>query len=203
MKSVVVIDDDKVMARLMQDNINQLSGYNCLNTYSGPNEYLSSEVFADIVLLDIVMPEMNGLDAIEKILDKSNESAIIINSIKDDSDTIFRAIQLGAVGYIDKQSFVNNFQEVFLSVENDGAYMTPKIARKVFSFFQKPKGINENLSQRENEIVQGILDGLSYKLISDRYNISIDTVRFHIKSVYRKLKINSKAELFKVFKNKI
>ena len=142
-------------------------------------------------------------DAIEKILDKSYNSAIIINSIKDDSDTIFAAIQLGAIGYIDKQSFANNFEDVFQCVENDGAYMTPKIARKVFGFFQRPKGVLESLSPRESEVVQGILDGLSYKLISDRYNISIDTVRFHIKSVYRKLKINSKAELFKVFKNKI
>ena len=144
---------------------------------------------------------MNGLEAVSKILEKSANTAIIMNSIKDDTDTIFKAIQLGAIGYIDKQSFIHNFQEVFNCIENDGAFMTPKIARKVFGFFQKPKGTVERLSQRENEIVQGILDGLSYKLISDRYNISIDTVRFHIKSVYRKLKINSKAELFKVFKN--
>lgn len=203
MKSVVVIDDDVVMARLMQDNINQLVGYSCNITYCSPSEYLNSKETAEIVLLDIVMPDMNGLDAIDKILDKSNNTAIIINSIKDDSDTIFAAIQLGAVGYIDKQSFVNNFEDVFRCIENDGAYMTPKIARKVFGFFQKPKGVLENLSPRESEVVQGILDGLSYKLISDRFNVSIDTVRFHIKSVYRKLKINSKAELFKVFKNKM
>ncbi|MFN5183917.1 MAG: response regulator [Bacteroidota bacterium] len=200
MKSVVIIDDDRKMAKLMQENINQISDYNCEHTFTNPLEYLQQSIHADIILLDIVMPEMNGLEAITKILEKAPNSSIIINSIKDDSDTIFKAMQSGALGYIDKQSFVNNFKEVFESVENDGAYMTPKIARKVFNFFQKPMGIYEKLSPRETEIVQGILDGLSYKLISDRYNVSIDTVRFHIKAVYRKLKINSKAELFKVFK---
>jgi DNA-binding CsgD family transcriptional regulator len=76
--------------------------------------------------------------------------------------------------------------------------MTPKIARQVIAFFNQPKNISEQLTDREKDIVNGILDGLSYKLIADRYSIAIDTVRMNVKKIYRKLKINSKSELFKI-----
>ena len=77
--------------------------------------------------------------------------------------------------------------------------MTPKIARKIITHFQQPPSHYEQLTSRETDIVNGILDGLSYKLIADRYHISIDTVRTNIKRIYRKLKINSKSELFNLF----
>ena len=200
MKSVIIIDDDYELTEIMQKSINELDGFCCDLKFNNPIDYLNNPVLSEIILLDIVMPEMNGLEAIDKILTCFPDMSIIINSIKDDSDTIFKALQLGAIGYIDKQSFLFNYQEVFKSIENEGAYMTPKIARKIIGFFQKPKGIYDNLSQREIEIVNGILDGLSYKLISDRCNVSLDTVRFHIKGIYKKLKINSKSELFNIFK---
>ena len=91
-----------------------------------------------------------------------------------------------------------NFKEVFASIENGGAYMTPKIARMVISFFNNPRTVVEKLTSRENDIVKGILDGLSYKMIADRHEIAIDTVRMNVKKVYRKLRINSKSELFKM-----
>ena len=121
-----------------------------------------------------------------------------MNSIKDDTESIFKALQLGAIGYIDKQSFEINFKEVFESVANGGAYMTPKIARMLISFINKPRQIIEQLTDREKDIVNGIVDGLSYKLIADRHEIAIDTVRMNVKKVYRKLRINSKSELFKM-----
>ena len=76
--------------------------------------------------------------------------------------------------------------------------MTPKIARMLISFINKPRQIIEQLTDREKDIVNGIVDGLSYKLIADRHEIAIDTVRMNVKKVYRKLRINSKSELFKI-----
>ena len=199
-KTVLIIEDDFSLAHLMKENINKLENYTCNSIYVNPLEFFANPVQVDIILLDIMLPDMNGIDAITKILEITPSSSIIINSIKDDTDTIFRAIQLGAVGYIDKQSFVLDFLEVFECVQNEGAFMTPKIARKIFTHFQQPKRMAGKLSSREMQIVNGILEGLSYKMISDKFGISIDTVRFHIKTIYRKLKINSKSELFKIFK---
>ena len=198
MKQIIIIEDDIHLARLMQENVNEVENMTCKHLFTNPVEFLQNPIEADIYLLDIIMPEMNGIDAIDRILKLYPNSAIVMNTIKDDSETIFKALQLGASGYIDKQSFEMNFKEVFASIENGGAYMTPKIARQVIAFFNQPRNISEQLTEREKDIVNGILDGLSYKLIADRYTISIDTVRMNVKKIYRKLKINSKSELFKI-----
>ena len=198
MKNIIIIEDDIHLARLMQESVNEIENMSCKQIFTNPLDFLNNPVEADIYLLDIVMPEMNGIEAIERILKLYPNASIVMNTIKDDSETIFKALQFGASGYIDKQSFEMNFKEVFASIENGGAYMTPKIARQVIAFFNQPKNISEQLTEREKDVVNGILDGLSYKLIADRYSIAIDTVRMNVKKIYRKLKINSKSELFKI-----
>lgn len=198
MKNIIIIEDDIHLARLMQESVNEIENMSCKQIFTNPLDFLNNPVEADIYLLDIVMPEMNGIEAIERILKLYPNASIVMNTIKDDSETIFKALQSGASGYIDKQSFEMNFKEVFESIENGGAYMTPKIARQVISFFNQPKNISEQLTEREKDVVNGILDGLSYKLIADRYSIAIDTVRMNVKRIYRKLEINSKSELFKM-----
>jgi DNA-binding NarL/FixJ family response regulator len=97
---------------------------------------------------------------------------------------------------VDKQSLDVDFEEVLKTVAGGGAYMTPKVARIVFNSFQRPQARFEKLTEREQDVCTAILDGLSYKLIAERYNISINTVRMNVKNIYRKLKINSKGELF-------
>jgi DNA-binding NarL/FixJ family response regulator len=200
MKNIIILEDDFHIAQLMKEKINELADYHCEAIYANPIDFFENPKPAMIFLVDIIMPKMNGLDAIKKILTLYPETNIIINSIKEDSDTIFNAIQLGAIGYIDKQSFQMDYQEVFDAIKNDGAYMTPKIARKVMTYFHKKENALEKLTKREIEITNGILDGLSYKLVADRHNLSIDSVRSHIKNIYRKLNINSKSELFNKFK---
>ena len=200
MKKIIIIEDDIHLACLMQENINSVKNLDCQQIFTNPVEFLNNPEEADIYLLDIIMPEMDGLTAIEKIHKLYPNAIIIMNSIKDDTETIFKALQLGAIGYIDKQSFEINFKEVFESVANGGAYMTPKIARMLISFINKPRQIIEQLTDREKDIVNGIVDGLSYKLIADRHEIAIDTVRMNVKKVYRKLSINSKSELFSIMR---
>ena len=200
MKQIIIIEDDIHLACLMQENINTNKNLDCQHIFRNPVEFLNNPVEADIYLLDIIMPEMDGLTAIEKIHKLYPNAIIIMNSIKDDTESIFKALQLGAIGYIDKQSFEINFKEVFESVANGGAYMTPKIARMLISFINKPRQIIEQLTEREKDIVNGIVDGLSYKLIADRHEIAIDTVRMNVKKVYRKLSINSKSELFSILR---
>lgn len=199
MINIAIIEDDRMLAEMMQEEINQTEFYRCDHIFPSAKLFFESGLNFHMILLDIVLPEQSGLDVIQSILEAHPQTMIIMNTIKDDPDTIFKALQLGAVGYIDKQSFTNNFPEVFESVQHGGAYMTPKIARKIIGFFQQPKKHFEQLTTRETDIVNGILDGLSYKLIADRYYISINTVRTNVKRVYRKLEINSKSELFNLF----
>jgi DNA-binding NarL/FixJ family response regulator len=194
--NVVIIEDDRIISELLKNKINESDDFLVVNTYENPVLFLNDKIKFDIILLDIVMPEMNGLDAIDPILTKYPDALIVMNTIKDDQETIFTALKRGALGFIDKQSFDVNFEEVLQIVANGGAYMTPSIARKVVTNFQEPSSSLEKLSPREKEIANGILKGLSYKLVAMECGISIDTVRIHIKNIYRKLKINSKSQLF-------
>jgi DNA-binding NarL/FixJ family response regulator len=123
-----------------------------------------------------------------------------MNSEIDDSDTIYHIMQKGAVGFIDKQSFKDDIFKVLKSIENGGAYMSPRVARKVMEFFSGQKHILEPLTEREHEITNTLLDGLSYKMIAEKMFISIDTVRSHIRNIYKKLNVTSKSELFNMFK---
>jgi DNA-binding NarL/FixJ family response regulator len=123
-----------------------------------------------------------------------------MNSEIDDSDTIYHIMQKGAVGFIDKQSFNDDIFKVLKSIENGGAYMTPRVARKVMEFFSNNNKVMSPLSDREHEIANTILDGLSYKMIAEKMFISIDTVRSHIRNIYKKLNVKSKSELFNMFK---
>lgn len=198
--TVVILEDDKVLAEQLKSRVNSIRNFSCSDCFSDPVDFLSKKVEADIILLDIIMPRMNGLDAIEPILVRYPDAAIVMNTIRDDSETIFEALKKGAVGYIDKQSFDVNFEEVLRIVAEGGAYITPKIARIVVESFKKPKYNFEQLTQREMDVANGILEGLSYKLIAAKYSISLDTVRMNIRNIYRKLKINSKGQLFNLAK---
>ena len=194
---VVIIEDDFEITNHLIDKINSSNSYEVIKTFINPVLFLNEEIFEfDLILLDVVMPELNGLDAIKPILNRYSDALIVMNTIMDDSETIFTALKYGVVGYIDKQFFDKNYIEIFDIVIHGGAYMTPKIARKVVNNFKQHNLRLERLTNRENEIANSIIEGLSYKLIANKYNISIDTVRIHIKSIYRKLKINSKGELF-------
>ena len=197
-KNVVIIEDDFTLNAFLKNKINSLNNFNCFDSFCSINEFMANEILVDILLLDINLPGINGIDGIPIIIKKYPTIDIVMNTIRDDSESIYKALQLGAIGYIDKQSFEDNILNVLESLNNGGAYMTPKIARKIIDGFKKP--ILPKLTEREQNIVQGILDGFSYQQIGDKYFVSIDTVRTHIKSIYKKLQINSKAQLFKIFK---
>ena len=194
-KTITIVEDDILLANLMRDKINESQKYICNQVFDSAENFLKKSEKSEIVLLDIMLGGMNGLEAIKPILLKYPETSIVMNTIKDDSGTIFKSLQLGATGYIDKQSFDLNFEEVFEAIENDGAFMTPKIAKKVIDYFHVSKKSNnpfETLTSREKDVSQGILDGLSYQLIADRHGIALDTVRMNVKKIYQKLQKISK-----------
>jgi DNA-binding NarL/FixJ family response regulator len=200
MKTVVIIEDDPLIADLLSDHIENFAGYSCIGKYTGPVTYLSKGKQADFILLDIRMAEMDGLEAIPLLLKKYPQTNIVMHTSIDELDSLFTALKLGAVGYINKQSDSTELSKVLNDIGSGGAYMSTDVARKVFDYFKTTNHIIDQLSERERETANGILEGLSYKLIADKLDIAIDTVRMNIKSIYRKLNINSKAELFTLLK---
>lgn len=152
----------------------------------------------DILLLDIQLPGMSGIAGIPAIRERLPQVDIVILTTFEDSDQIFAALCAGACSYITKQTPLAEIRDALLTVRQGGAYMSPAVARKVIAHFQpKPEAPDAALTPRQRDIVQGIVAGLSYKLIAERLGISLDTVRSHVMSIYRTLNINSKSELIR------
>ncbi|MBN8682973.1 MAG: response regulator transcription factor [Chitinophagales bacterium] len=152
----------------------------------------------DLLLLDIGLPGMSGLEGIRHIRQKCPDMDIVMLTTFEDDDKIFKALCSGACSYITKRTPLNTILEAVFTIHRGGSYMSPSIARKVVQHFMpKAPKTNDILSPRQQQIVQGLVDGLSYKLIADKLSISIDTVRDHIKHIYRTLEVNSKAEVIR------
>ena len=150
-----------------------------------------------VVLMDIDMPEVNGVEAVRRIRKVNAELPIIMLTVFDDNENIFNAICAGASGYILKRYAPLEIPEAIRTVLNGGAPMTASIARKVLMMVPRaasPDKEKHNLSDKENVILQLLVNGNSYKMIAAELGISLDTVRFHIKKIYDKLHVHSATE---------
>ena len=157
----------------------------------------TEELKPDVILMDIDMPGTNGIDAVAIVKAVSPATQVIMLTVFDNEEKIFNAIRNGASGYLLKHTPPSEIIESIFDVNKGGSPMTANVARKVLQYFQsQPKAHKEdyNLSDRELQIVKGLVSGYSYKAIASELFISIDTVRSHIRRIYEKLHVNSKTE---------
>ena len=158
----------------------------------------------DILLLDIGLPGMSGLDAIPLILDKQTDIDIIMLTTFEEEEYILKALCSGAVAYISKKSSLSEIVDGIRIVNQGGSYMSPQIAREIFNYIVRgsvPQKSSEPemLSTRQHEILEKLVEGKTYKQISKDLNISIETVRSHIKKLYKALHVNNKAEAITMY----
>ena len=159
-------------------------------------EQLGQGFRADIILSDIGLPGMNGIEGIRLINEISESTDIIMLTVFMDSEKIFNAICAGATGYLLKGTPMPMIKQALLDIKGGGSFMSPSIARKVMEHFKMPiQKADHRLTSKEKDVIDCLLDGLSYKLVANRLDISLDAVRFRIKSIYKKLHVNSKGEI--------
>ena len=157
----------------------------------------TEELKPDVILMDIDMPGTNGIDAVAIVKAVSPKTQVIMLTVFDNEEKIFNAIRNGASGYLLKHTPPSEIIDSIFDVNKGGSPMTANVARKVLQYFQsQPKAHKQdyNLSERELQIVKGLVSGYSYKAIAAELFISIDTVRSHIRRIYEKLHVNSKTE---------
>lgn len=161
----------------------------------------------DVILMDIDMPGVNGIEGLKKIREKNETVKVLMLTVFDDNKNVFQAISNGANGYILKKTPPARLLEYIAEAQSGGAPMTASIATQVLKMFaslHNDKRPDYNLSDREKQVLQLLVEGFSYKMIAQEMFISIDTVRSHIKKIYEKLHVNSKSEaVAKAFKDKL
>lgn len=161
----------------------------------------------DVILLDIDMPGINGIEGLKKIRAENATVKILMLTVFDDNKNVFEAIKSGANGYLLKKTPPARLLEYIEEAHGGGAPMTSSVATqvlKMFSDMHHSQGSDYNLSEREKQVLQFLVNGYSYKMIAADMFIAIDTVRSHIKKIYEKLHVNSKSEaVAKAFKDNI
>lgn len=196
-----IVEDNKKIRDLIQRYLDMQDDLSCpvaVDSVEEMLDYLEEHPKPDVILMDIQLPGMSGIKGIGLIKEKYPDIEIIMLTVYHDSHKIFKALRAGASGYLLKHTSLPEIKESILKLLDGGAPMSPQIARKVITHFQDEsakKSVESDLTPREHDIVNGLVDGLSYKMIADRYDISIDTVRAHIRNIYKKLHVNSKAEV--------
>ncbi len=204
MISILLIEDDYNIQEALKQYIGSQDDFELIGVFYNAESFQSYTwtKSPDVVLLDINLPGISGIDLIPELKNRFPDTAILMLSVNYDNDSVFKSLQAGADGYLSKETPLTKIKDAIIDINSGGSPITPAIARKVFDFFNAKQNIAEDLSEREKQVVDGIVSGLSYKLVADNMNISIDTVRKYIKSIYRKLQINSKGELIAKYHGK-
>lgn len=155
----------------------------------------------DIILMDIELPGMSGIEATAKVKELHPDTAVLILTIFEEEQKIFNAVQAGATGYILKNTKPGELVAQIKTLHQGGSPISPNVARVLLEEFQRDHSGKThedfNLTPREKEIVKGIIDGLTYRQIAEHYNISGATVKKHILHIYKKLNVSSKVEFMK------
>jgi len=179
--------------------INRAEGFRCLAIYADGETALAGipRQKPDVVLMDINLPGMKGYDCVRQL--KAAEPAIqfLMLTVYEDSDSLFNSLRAGASGYLLKRTASARLLEAVRDVYEGGAPMSPQLARRVVQFFSKPASEDSGLTRltpAEREFLAQLAKGYAYKEIADRMNISIDTVRSYVRTVYEKLHVHSRTE---------
>ena len=199
--NLAIIEDDELIQESLSDFFRAQPHIDCLQISSSVEDFLkrivSSEKRPDIILLDINLLGMSGIKGIPLILNELPKVDIVMLTTFEDNDSIYKALCAGACSYLSKTTSLKKILETLEIVHNGGSYMSPSIARKIVNRFAPKHNHSEVLTSRQKDIVTGIVDGKSYKMVANDLFVSLDTVRSHIKNIYKALEINSKAELIK------
>lgn len=201
---VAIVEDNRKLRLDLGDTIANESGLECVATCASGEEALEKlpKAAPDVVLMDIHLQGMSGIDCTRQLKQRLPESQVVMLTMFDDSDKIFSALRAGASGYLLKRFAAAELLTAIEQAHQGGSPMTPQIARQVVKAFQgsenapKPKntGELEQLTERERELLTLMANGKHYKEVADALSISTDTVRSHIRRIYKKLQVHSRTE---------
>ncbi|MBK9465645.1 MAG: response regulator transcription factor [Chitinophagaceae bacterium] len=198
---VAIFEDNKHLRETFELLLNNTDGFACSGAWPDCRNIITNlEVYpSDIVLMDIEMPGMNGIEATKLVKQHFPKINILIQTVFFEDEYIFNAICAGASGYILKSTTPDGYIEAFKDVQAGGSPMTPGIARRVLELFKsnlQPANPEQDydLTSQEKKVLKLLVEGKSYKLIAQELFVSVDTIKTHIRNIYAKLQVHSGTE---------
>lgn len=195
---MIVEDDDEIREELSFGLNNKPSVCQCIGAYSTGEAIMEelSRHTPDIILMDIGLPGMNGIECLKQVKNLNPQISVIMLTVFEDDERVFESIVAGAEGYLLKKTPTPKIIESLLDLSSGGAPMSAPIARRVLDIFRAPGRMKtDNLTKREVEILDQLVKGYTPKQIADKLFISTGTVRDHLKNIYQKLHVHSKTEV--------
>jgi len=196
---VVVIEDQRELREGLQTLLNFTPDFRCVKSFGSMETALAGleADTADLILTDIGLPRMDGIEGTRLLREKFPALPIIVLTVHDEDDKIFQALCAGASGYLLKNTTPARIIEAIREVLNGGAPMSPDVARRVvhlFRTFAPPAEVEYHLTEQERRILKLLVEGHHYKTAAHELGISTSTVSFHLKNIYEKLQVHSKTE---------
>jgi DNA-binding NarL/FixJ family response regulator len=201
MINVAIVEDNDTIREGLAALINGTTGYKCVGSFSDCETFLAKldTIDVNVVLMDIALPGMNGIEGVKNAVKKKPDIDILMLTIYEDSEKVFDALCAGACGYLVKKTPPSKLLEAIKEVHEGGSPMSSQIARQVITAFKDVKYVEDKteeykLSSREKEVINLLASGNNYQQIADQLFISVDTVRHHIKNIYKKLHVHTQSE---------
>jgi DNA-binding NarL/FixJ family response regulator len=200
---IAIFDDNKNIRESIKMLLDTVSDFEVVGSYSHVLDCVDDvkECRPDVVLMDIEMPGMTGIEAVKQIKKEFPQIQVLMQTVFEDDDRVFDSICSGASGYILKNFLNTKLIDSITELQYGGSPMSPSIARKVLNkmqqipqFVRPEEAPNYDLTPREKEVLSCIVEGLAYKMIADKLTISYETVRSHVKKIYEKLHVASLTE---------
>jgi DNA-binding NarL/FixJ family response regulator len=196
---VAIIEDQRDIRECLSFLINGTEGFSCTGSYNSMEEALDriSHQLPDIVLSDIGLPGMNGIEGVRILKERHPDLLILMSTIYDDEERVFDAICAGACGYLLKKTPPAKLLESIREAVAGGAPMTPEVARRVIKIFREirpPERANYDLTPHETRLLKLFVQGHNYKTAAAEMGVSINTINFHVRNIYSKLQVHSRSE---------
>jgi DNA-binding NarL/FixJ family response regulator len=196
---VVVFEDNPHLRDSMSFLVNMSERYDCVCTFADTRDIVKKleRYEPELVIMDIEMPGMNGIDSTRLLKQHFPEIKVLVYTVFDDDERIFQSLCAGGSGYLLKSSTPEQVLRALDDIYSGGAALSPAVAERMVRFFQSSVSYTPadySLTAKEKETLQQMVDGKSYKMIAEVLEVSVETIKYHVKNIYKKLHVNSSAE---------
>lgn len=197
--NTIIIEDQRDLREGLQTLINFTPGFKCLGAFRTMEEALARVKYElpDVVLSDIGLPGMSGIEGIRILKDKHPDLVVLVLTVYDDNEKIFDALCAGASGYLLKHTEPSQLISSVKEAVTGGAPMSPEVAAKVIKLFREvrpPEKVDYDLTPHELRLLKLLVEGYNYVTAAEKLKISYNTIKFHVRNIYDKLQVHSKSE---------